>query len=309
MDTKIYGNGYADTQVAAKGKAAAVAAHYKETAVPKDAEAAVEKEETAAVLELSEEAKEAKQPEELTEKEKELQRLQEMLERIKESAKAAEKEKKKVKKRLNYSYRRVSANIMRAKSRSQAGNALSSANSNLNSLRRQSATGNYDEDELAIAIVHAKKMIRIARKKMNHIRAEEQLEKADDSVVSGKKIKQKQIFVQEIKKESDKEIKELEEKLLSLQKQGKRANRQNENMDLVNADLEYLRRKIELIKQGKGDFAVAQAAAHAYANQSLEGTTAAMTETAAAQGELEQKAEAVSSMTQGSTSMAVDVIL
>lgn len=47
----------------------------------------------------------------------------------------------------------------------QASNALTSANSALSALRRKSASGQYNDDELQIAINHAKKMVRVARKK------------------------------------------------------------------------------------------------------------------------------------------------
>ena len=128
-----------------------------------------------------------KKEEEYEKFQKQLENLKDMLERMKEAQKNAAKTETKTKKVLNYSYKKVSSSIQGAKNISQASNAVSSANSNLSALRRKAASGNYDDDELNIAISHAKRMITIAKKKLAHIKQEVMNRKDDDKYISQRK--------------------------------------------------------------------------------------------------------------------------
>ena len=110
-----------------------------------------------------------------------------LLERLKESRQNSKSTNTKTTKQpVNYSFRKVSAAIARAKNVNQASNALTSANSALSALRRKSASGQYNDDELQIAINHAKKMVRVARKKVQNIRRESQMESDDKGTVHRK---------------------------------------------------------------------------------------------------------------------------
>lgn len=72
-----------------------------------------------------------------------------LLERLKESRQNSKSTNTKTTKQpVNYSFRKVSAAIARAKNVNQASNALTSANSALSALRRKSASGQYNDDEL-----------------------------------------------------------------------------------------------------------------------------------------------------------------
>lgn len=304
MDTKIYGKGYADTKTAVTPKGAAGNRAAEQVLEQTQTQEAMT-EEDAAVLTLSKQAEE--QTEEKTEEQKEVERLQEMLERLKESAKAAQEQKKNsVKKRLNYNYRRVSANIMRAKNLAQTSNALSSANSNLSALRRKSVSGQYDSDEINIAITHAKRMIRTARKKLKHMKYEARVNNQDTRIVHEKESKAEDIARQRVKEEVEREVFELKKQLKSLKKQRENADRRNENMDLMIADMEYLRKKIDLLEEGKGDFAIAAAGI----TGNSEEMNSAMSDVVEGQSTLEQQAAAVEAVVNdGAGGAGVDVLI
>lgn len=86
--------------------------------------------------------------------------------RIKKSA-------KKKTKRLNYNFKYISDKILMSKTSDNAGRALATAQSNIGALYRKLKTGQFDEKEVELAIIHAKKLERVARKKIKHLREEE----------------------------------------------------------------------------------------------------------------------------------------
>ncbi len=85
--------------------------------------------------------------------------------------------KKKKKKNLNYNYREISGRILRAKKSVTAGQVVVSARSRVAILRRKAGTGDYNERELAAAIIHAERMLRVAKKKLKHLKEEEKAER------------------------------------------------------------------------------------------------------------------------------------
>lgn len=184
-----------------------------------------------------------------------LEYLDRLLEEMKESSKTSSNSSNKVKKALNYNYRRISSTINRAKNVNQASNALATANSSLNSLRRKSITGKYKDSELQIAMTHAKKMVRVARKKLNHVKYEDQTDKRDNDIETDKERRNRQNLVVskgniiKRKEKQEKELRILKKKLRQQRTQRKIAHRRSEGHDLINADMEYLRKMIELIRQ------------------------------------------------------------
>ena len=86
--------------------------------------------------------------------------------RIKKSA-------KKKTKRLNYKFKYISTKILLSKTSDSAGKALATAQTNLGVLYRKLKTGQFDEREVELAIAHAKKLERVARKKLKHLHEEE----------------------------------------------------------------------------------------------------------------------------------------
>lgn len=83
------------------------------------------------------------------------------------------KPKIKKKKRIQYNFREISGRILQTKTSGGAGRVLVSARAKVAMLQRMVRNPDYDEKELEQAIIHAKKMERIAKKKMKHLQEEE----------------------------------------------------------------------------------------------------------------------------------------
>lgn len=82
-------------------------------------------------------------------------------------------------KKLQYNFKKVSARILRSKTSGSAGQAVIMARTELTRLKRKKLkSGEYDDSELETAIIHAEKMVRIAKKKEKHLREEEEGEKS-----------------------------------------------------------------------------------------------------------------------------------
>ena len=85
------------------------------------------------------------------------------------------KESKVGKKPLNYSFREVTGKILRAKTSLSAGQAVLSARQKVRELKRKLASADSDADteEITIALNHAKRIERVAKKKQRHLELEE----------------------------------------------------------------------------------------------------------------------------------------
>ena len=83
------------------------------------------------------------------------------------------KSKSSTKKKVNYNYREVSNQLLRAKKPQGAANALTKAKSRLATLQRCAATGEYDSKEISAAVAHAKRMVECAQLKVRHLKQEE----------------------------------------------------------------------------------------------------------------------------------------
>lgn len=235
--------------------------------------------------------------------------LEEKLQRLQEKKKIKKEATNTKKKALRYSYKKVSGSVMRAKTLSQASSALTSAISNLNSLKRKSMTGKYDEDEIEIALKHAKKMVRTAKKKMNHFKYEQKQDQSDDAYVGNKKKEMTQSVTTKKQDNEDvqQQIRLLEDQLESVKKQRSKGNRKDENIDIMNSDMEYLRKKIELLKAGKGDFAIMMGNNGSNAAEGVSNAIAMSADT-------QIKSQALEASTQGTTDVvsasgAIDIML
>lgn len=82
----------------------------------------------------------------------------------------AEEEKSKAAK---YNYKDVSSEIQRAKTSSAAGSVVIKAKRKVQEIKRKMVSGNGDVEELAMALTHAKRMERVAKKKQHHLELEE----------------------------------------------------------------------------------------------------------------------------------------
>lgn len=80
-------------------------------------------------------------------------------------------------KKLRYGFKRISTQIMQAKTFGNAREVLTRAKGETVNLRRKLRSGDYNETEVRRAIIHAERMERIAKKRMKHLQQEENLEK------------------------------------------------------------------------------------------------------------------------------------
>ena len=188
--------------------------------------------------------------------ESDIEYMERLLESMRKSRENISKTNANAKKTLTYNYRKVSGAIMRAKTRIQAGNALASAKSELSGLKRKAGSGQYKDEELQIAINHANKMIRTARRKISHLKLEEMQKKSDNDTVQSKERKNENIKKQEhvqnstaVKADLDQQVLQLKKRLKQITKAEKNGHRRSENYDLLQADMEYLKRKIDLLRQ------------------------------------------------------------
>lgn len=94
--------------------------------------------------------------------------------RMSRSAVSAQKKMKK----LQYNFKLISSQILRAKTRSSASQAVSSAKRMVAQLRRKRKSGEYDEVELDAAITHALAMERVAKKHVKYLQQEELAEQS-----------------------------------------------------------------------------------------------------------------------------------
>lgn len=83
------------------------------------------------------------------------------------------------KRKLNYNFKALSGKILRAKTSMGARQAVSAARRQVAQLSRNLDNDNYDQEELKSAILHAKRMERVARKKMKHLAQEEAMAERD----------------------------------------------------------------------------------------------------------------------------------
>lgn len=80
---------------------------------------------------------------------------------------------KKKTKKLQYNFKEISTRIMQTKTSGDASRILASARAKVAMLARKLKSGEYDEKEVQSALIHAEAMARVARKRMKHLREEE----------------------------------------------------------------------------------------------------------------------------------------
>ncbi|SFC88597.1 hypothetical protein [Butyrivibrio sp. YAB3001] len=81
------------------------------------------------------------------------------------------------KKRVQYSFKKISSQIIRSKNSVSARKAVQAAKREIQRLKRLKGSGEYDEEELQLAIDHAKSMEKVAKKKVVHLEQEEMVER------------------------------------------------------------------------------------------------------------------------------------
>lgn len=95
----------------------------------------------------------------------------------KAAPKPQKKEQKKKTRKLEYNFKQVSSGILQAKTSGSAGRVLTKARSKVAILRQKLVSAQYDTGEITSAILHAEAMVRVARKRVKNLRAEENAER------------------------------------------------------------------------------------------------------------------------------------
>ena len=89
------------------------------------------------------------------------------------------------KKKLKYSFKKISSRIISCKTSTAAREVVSQAKREIEKLKSARRTGKYDEEELEAALDHAKAMERIARKKVHHLEEEEMAKRCSSEQDNG----------------------------------------------------------------------------------------------------------------------------
>lgn len=114
--------------------------------------------------------------------------------------------KKGKKKRLQYSFKSISNQIMMAKTPNIAKSVTTKARGQIARLQRNLDNDDYDETELRHAITHAKKMLRIAKKKMRHLEEEEEAKQKNGTQIQDDDNGVPELPDEEEKKQEEKEM-------------------------------------------------------------------------------------------------------
>ena len=73
------------------------------------------------------------------------------------------------KKKFQYNFKKISSQIIRSKNSVSARKAVQAAKREIMRLKRLKGSGEYDDEELQLAIDHAKSMEKVAKKKVSHL--------------------------------------------------------------------------------------------------------------------------------------------
>ena len=124
------------------------------------------------------------------------------------------------KKRLPYNFKQISNAILMSKTSTAASRAVTKARGVVAMLQRKLKNGEYDEKEVENAIIHAKKMERIARKRMKHMKEEEKAKQSGSCSAEIEEMEEEETFdIEEMVGEQTSELsrEKLEEMMRELQ--------------------------------------------------------------------------------------------
>lgn len=157
-----------------------------------------------------------------------------------ESMKKAEEKNKdkkaKAKKHLDYSFQRVSSQVIMAKNSLSASKAVIAARRSLSDLKRKLQTVECSEDEKAAALAHATRMLRIARKKKNNLEMEELIKATMQTDERNEKFNQAAEAISGLFDDDEKkEHKEID--ILDMIKGGSEEGEDKENKEAESAEL------------------------------------------------------------------------
>jgi len=149
-------------------------------------------------------------------------------------------------KRLPYNFKKISAQILKSKTSISARKAVSSARRQVAQLKRKLYSSEYDDSELKIAITHAEKIERVARKRMKHLQEEERAKKGgvcEGSLEEQEELDELEALEQEESAEAlSEEQKELEEAMRQSMEEAMEAMQEamEENMDELTESMDEM---------------------------------------------------------------------
>lgn len=153
------------------------------------------------------------------------------------------------KKNVNYNPREIRSALSRVKKAQSAGQVLAQAKGKLANLLKAKGTGQFNEAQLAAAIIHARRMVRCAQMKTKNLKQEEQLLKRHSAEAKAEEQQQKNEIKLRVKqKEQNLKQKARMDKSQRIQKQKRqqqelmqkrRVHRNMEHEKMEEADLEY----------------------------------------------------------------------
>ncbi len=193
----------------------------------------------------------------------------------------------KLKKRLPYNFKQLSRQISQAKTSDSARSLVSKMQAKLSWLYKKLKSGEYGENEVSAAIIHAAAMERIAKRKVKHLEEEEAAENGggigsagEDEEIYGKdelkeSMEENREISDEMMRRMMEEIEELEKELAEdsmseMQdmiscatgdmseeeiEELKRKHRSNEEKQLTREDLRYLKALFDGLEQEKRQLA------------------------------------------------------
>ena len=132
------------------------------------------------------------------------------------------------KKKLYYNFKELSAQIMQSKTSGGASRVLLRARAKAAMLKRKLYGGEYDDQELKNAILHAEAIARVAKKRVKHLREEESARRQGGPCEAGPEEKQDQEQVDSAseKKASDTASKAEQQELQRLMRECQRLMRE-----------------------------------------------------------------------------------
>ncbi len=190
----------------------------------------------------------------------------------------------KIKKRLPYNFKQLSNQIMQAKTADAARPVVTKMQTKLSWLYKKLRSGEYGDSEVAAAIIHAAALERIAKRKVRHLEEEEAAENGsgvanspgEEEELFGKEelsdaLEEREDISEEMMKQILEDIEELEQELSEdmlsevqdmIAYAGKdltedqidelkRKHRNDEERQLIRADMKYLKALFDRLEQEK----------------------------------------------------------
>ena len=151
-------------------------------------------------------------------------------------SKSTSKSTKKKYKKLQYNFKRLSNQIMRAKTSVNAKQIVTKTKFQITDLKMKLISGDYSYEEIHNALVHAEKIARVAKKRMKNLEEEEYIKK------TGRRGKPDP---EELREKQDKQEEFIDTTGMSQEEMEKLAQELQEEMERIEAELDEVIKKSE----------------------------------------------------------------